>query len=120
MLEIWKSAPFAFNFMEHYEVKRALTDAPESSRSVPAMAEAIRAGHGVLPWDDIARFGEVDPGTLVRRFLGDVVRVERWRLLCLPPAQLYYRTDSEFEQPSAANLPGGSRGRWFRNSIIDG
>lgn len=105
VLEMWKSAPFVFNFMEGYQVKDALHDAVESSRRLPALTEAIRAGHGVLPWDDIDRYGEVDPGNpCFRRFLEDVFRGESWRLLWLPPAQPYYRTDSEFDKPEARTL----------------
>jgi len=105
LLEMWKSAPFVFNFMEGYKIKEALDAELETGRMLPPLVEALRAGHGVLPWEEVDAYREIDPGNpCFRWFAEDTLRGESWRLLWLPPCQPYYSAGSEFETEDARRL----------------
>jgi hypothetical protein len=56
----------------------------------------------LLPWDEIDRYGAIDPqNARLRALLADVIGSDAWRLLWLPPALPYYETHSEFESEAA-------------------
>ena len=100
--EYWKSAPYLLNFMEHYALRQALDTARAEGRRLPAFEHSIVSGEGLLPWPDVERYAQVDPGNArLRGFLEDLEQFEPWRLLWLPPALPYYDSDGAFDTPEA-------------------
>jgi hypothetical protein len=97
-IEYWKSAAYAFNFMEGYEFKRALQDLPNDGRA-EAVHRALReaAGHA-LDFDKVASYEELSfPNARLRYLLTDLHRTGAFRTLWLPPGLPFYRLGSAFQ-----------------------
>lgn len=104
-VELWKSGTYLLNFLEGYALRRTLDEKLEQQEDTPAFREAIAAGHGLLPWEDIEAYEPLDPGNArLRALIRDTVDQELWRLLWLPPSLPYYRTGSEFDRAHAEGL----------------
>jgi hypothetical protein len=100
IVEYWKSAPYLINFMEGYKLKRKLEADVASGRD--DLAELLTVSDGLLRWPELQGYEKVDPANgRLRALLADTVDAGMWRLLWLPPAAPYYKTDSEFDEPAA-------------------
>jgi len=100
-LEYWKSAPYLLNFMDEYQLKRALEKELEDPqrRAVLAKALAGRPG-GLLAWRDVVQYVELDPGNArLRALIAATLDAGAWRLLWVPPVLPYYRLDGPFAEP---------------------
>lgn len=105
-LEYWKSAPYLLNFMDDYKLKQDFVDATSSPEKNEELANVIAAAENLLlPWKDIARYKEIDPGNArLRSLLADVVETGGWRLLWIPPSLPYYRLEGPFADPALRNF----------------
>lgn len=104
-MEFWKSAPYLLNFMEDYKLKRQFVEAADDPAASADLAGLLRSGDGLLPWDDLRRYGEVDPGNARLRQLADeTVGTGSWRLLWLPPSLPYYAPSGVYAEPGVAGF----------------
>lgn len=100
-LEYWKSAPYLLNFMEDYKLKRKFVDALDDPVLAGDLAGCLADGGGLLSWDDVRRYDEVDPGNArLRQLSADTVGRGAWQLLWVPPSLPYYRPESVFADPA--------------------
>jgi len=98
-VEYWKSTPYLFNFMDSYQLKRRFRDALEAG-SVPA--ELLKTGPGLLDWDRIRSYGDVDPENgRLRWLLDDLAEHRAFELVWLPPSLPYYDAASVYDSPEA-------------------
>jgi hypothetical protein len=106
VLEYWKSAPYLLNFMDEYKLKQVFVNAISIPGKNEELANAIAASANLLlPWKDIARYSEVDPGNArLRGLLADVVETGSWRLLWIPPSLPYYQLEGPFAEPILRNF----------------
>lgn len=96
-LEYWKSAPYLLNFMEDYKLKRQFLDALDDPALSADLAATLQGGSGLLSWDDLRSYREVDPGNArLRQLSADTVGRGAWRLLWVPPSLPYYRPEGVF------------------------
>lgn len=103
VLEYWKSAPYLLNFMDSYKLKKAFKDIIEvSGDGDQDLAGLLSRGDDLLlPWDDVSRYAEIDPGNArLRGLLADTVGAGAWRLLWVPPAMPYYELEGAFADPA--------------------
>lgn len=84
MVEYWKSAPYLFNFMDEYKVRK------EIGKRVDQDGGEIRAGlngRHMLAWDRIDRYRPLDPANgRLRWLLNDLASHSAFDLLWLPPS----------------------------------
>ena len=100
--EYWKSAPYLVNFMEAYRLKQAVAEAAESGLLGGA---ELDPGPGLLSWDDIEAYQQIDPQNGRLRWLLDDLESNRaFELLWVPPSMRYYDTGSVYESPEAAGF----------------
>jgi hypothetical protein len=101
IVEYWKSAPYLLNFMEGYELKRAFDERVHGGGDA-AFAQQLTDAAGMLRWDEVDAYRELDPANgRLRALMDETVATGAWRLLWLPPSAPYYRTDSEFDEPAS-------------------
>jgi hypothetical protein len=101
--EYWKSAPYLINFMERYKLKEALDEAVSEGRLGPG--EKLEAGPGVLDWESVEAYDEVDPQNgRLRWLLDDLHRHRAFELLWMPPSMRYYDTGSVYESDEARSF----------------
>lgn len=97
IVEYWKSAPYLLNFMDEYELKKDLRQAIDAGKSGSVARALAGASSGLLAWEDIAAYREVDPAnSRLRSLLADTVDTGVWKLLWLPPSLPYYRPSGPF------------------------
>lgn len=101
--EYWKSAPYLMNFMEGYQLKHAFS-AAVAERGLPD-GELLNAGPGLLDWEDVDRYAEVDPQNgRLRWLLEDLESRRAFELLWVPPSLRYYDTGSVYESEGATKF----------------
>lgn len=98
MLGYWKSSPYLLNFMESYELKRALWEQLALPVKQEAVAGALLAyPEAQLPWSEWKAYRRLDPGNARLRSLQQAtVGAGMWRLLWMPPSLPYYRLAGPF------------------------
>lgn len=102
VLEYWKSAPYLFNFMESYKLKKDFQAALEDGARRTDLTALLQsaASEGVLPMEAVRRYQSVDPGSArLRALLADTVERGTWQLLWMPPSLPYYEPGLPFDQP---------------------
>lgn len=100
VFEYWRSTPYPLNLMERnsYQVRTKLQAAAE--RNDPILAAMLQSAHGLLDWDEICRYQQIDPGNAKLRGLSqDVLDRGAWKLAWLPPALPYYQTVGPYADP---------------------
>ena len=101
--EYWKSSPYLVNFMEGYKFKEAVVQAVETGQL--ADGGMLDPGPGLLNWDDIEEYQQIDPQNgRLRWLLDDLQRNCAFELLWLPPSMRYYDTGSVYESPETAGF----------------
>lgn len=99
VLQYWLSAPYLANLMDDYKVKRRLREAARTRKSSAALARRWRSGAGLLPFDDVRAYREIDPANpKLRALLSDVIDGGMWHLLWLPPTLRYHDGGPHFER----------------------
>ena len=102
-VEYWKSAPYLFNFMEGYKLKDSVKRAAAEGRL--ADDETLDGGPGMLRWEDVEAYEEVDPQNgRLRWLLDDLRRHRAFEMLWVPPSLRYYDAGSVYETPEAAGF----------------
>jgi hypothetical protein len=95
VLEYWRSSPYLFNLMDGYQLKDRLkaTLEKDGSRVRPHLTD----GSGLLRWDDVRSYAEVDPGNpKMRGLMENVMDRGAWRVAWLPPSLPYYSPGGPF------------------------
>ena len=101
--EYWKSAPYLVNFMERYQLKEALQRALDSGRL--ADEDALDPGPGLLSWDEVEAYEQIDPQNgRLRWLIDDLERQRAFELLWVPPSIRYYDADSVYESAEASGF----------------
>jgi hypothetical protein len=105
-MEYWKSAPYLLSFMEDYKLKQVIQQAlcgPDCRKEVVDLVDSRL--QLVLPWNDIERYGRLDPANTRMRWLLDrVIESGAWRLLWVPPSRPWYRLGKPFDNPETASF----------------
>lgn len=100
VFEYWRSTPYPLNLMDRgsYQVRTKFQAAAE--RHDPGLLATLRSGRGMLDWDDIRRYQQVDPGNAkLRGLTNDVIDRGAWKLAWLPPSLPYYETAGAYADP---------------------
>ncbi len=105
VVEYWKSGPYLLNFMEGYALKHAFDDLADGAPAPAELHELIQHGRGLLDWDEVGRYGTVDPANARLRWLAaDTIGRGMWQLLWLPPALPYYEVGGIFDTPESRSF----------------
>ncbi|MCY4176469.1 MAG: helicase-related protein [Acidimicrobiaceae bacterium] len=103
--EYWKSAPYLVNFMESYQFKKLITQDADPSDAGPDVGGMLEPGPGLLSWDDIDAYNELDPENgRLRWLLEDLEQHRAFDLLWIPPSMRYYDTGSVYESSEASDF----------------
>ncbi len=103
IFEFWRSTPYVLNIMDNYQVKQKLDDA--LTKPTPELLSALGQASGLLDWQQIEKYGELDPGNAkMRGLVSDVLDRGAWRLLWLPPSLPYYEGGGAFADPELAGF----------------
>ena len=103
IFEFWRSSPYVLNIMERYQVKQKLDDA--LTKPTTELLAALGQASGLLDWQQIEKYGELDPGNAkMRGLVKDVLDRGAWRLLWLPPSLPYYESAGAFADPELAGF----------------
>lgn len=106
VLEYWKSAPYLFNFMDDYSLKRAFSRASQRRDAARELGKHLAPEpRALLRWRDIREYREVDPGNArLRQLQAAMVDNGAWRLLWVPPALPYCAPEGAFAEPALQNF----------------
>lgn len=101
VLEYWKAAPYLLNFMDDYQLKRALEQVLSGPQRDALLDRLGATEPGLLfPWRDWRSYAEIDPGNArLRGLLADTVGVGAWRLVWIPPSLPHYLLGGPFADP---------------------
>jgi hypothetical protein len=103
IFEFWRSSPYVLNIMEGYQVKQKLDDA--LTKPTTELLTALGQASGLLNWQQIEKYGELDPGNAkMRGLVSDVLDRGAWRLMWLPPSLPYYEAGGAFADPDLAGF----------------
>ena len=101
--EYWKSAPYLVNFMEAYKFKEAVVQAVDDGQFWED--GRLDPGAGLLNWDDVEAYEQIDPQNgRLRWLLDDLERHQAFELLWIPASMRYYDTESVYDSPQAARF----------------
>lgn len=106
-MEYWKSTPYVLNFLDDdYKLKSEVRKALEGAEGRMAIARALAVSPtATLRWDDVHRYGEVEPGNpRLRALVRDLLDAGAHRLLWIPPSMPYYALGGPFGDPAVARL----------------
>jgi hypothetical protein len=102
VVEYWKSAPYLFNFMDNYALKRAFKDTPAKDEMVRLVREFPET---FLDLERARTYQPVEPGNpRLRELLSETVDRGMWRLLWMPPSLGYYTLEGPFAAPELASV----------------
>lgn len=103
VFEYWRSAPYTVNLMDNYQVKRRLEAAVEAQD--PRVLSVLAESTGLLRWQELEEYGEVDPGNAKLRALArDTLSGGADRIAWIPPSLPYYAPQGGFAQAAAAGI----------------
>lgn len=101
VVEYWKSAPYLFNFMDNYALKRAFKEAPEKDKVVKLVRKFPET---FLNLERARTYLPIDPANArLREVLSETVDRGMWRLLWIPPSLKYYAPEGPFAAPDLAS-----------------
>jgi hypothetical protein len=103
--ELWKSAPWLAQFMEHYKFKQAIDAAVDDER--PDLGAALADVRDDFDWNAFRAYEAVDPGNARLRSLAEDTVDQLWDLLWLPPSMPYHRLGPPFDR--FADMPPTKR-----------
>lgn len=105
-IEYWKSAPYLFNFMDDYQLKKKFEAASDNRDLRGPVIDAVGAHATLLfPWKEYEGYRKVDPSNgRLRALMADTVGTGAWQLLWVPPALPYYKLAGPFAQPELAGF----------------
>lgn len=96
ILEFWKSAPYALEFMDDYQLKNALRY--QINTDNPGLATALKEANSCLfPANDLKQYRQITPHhAKQRRLQEDVLDSNLWKLLWIPPSLPYHALEGPF------------------------
>ena len=102
VVEYWKSAPYLFNFMDNYALKRAFKEAPEQHQLVRFVRDFPET---FLDLERARAYQTLDPANpRLRELLAGTLDRGMWRLLWMPPSLSYYTLAGPFIAPELASV----------------
>src|SRR5699024_5816821 len=106
MFEFWRSSPYPVNLMDpsaYIAQRRTLELANSDDEDLAALLH--RHQRGMLSWDDIRHFREIDPGNPKLRAMIDAA-MDRgiWKLAWLPPSLPYTAPGGPFASDGAQSF----------------
>jgi len=102
VVEYWKSAPYLFNFMDDYALKKAFKDEPERDKMVRLVREFPET---FLNLERARNYQPLEPANpRLRELLSETVDRGMWRLLWVPPSLGYYVLDGPYAAPELASV----------------
>jgi hypothetical protein len=107
VVEYWKSAPYALNFMDKYQLKKQFTKQLAESKDLGELASRVRtAANLCLPWPKLRRYEAIEPpNPHVRHLLETTVGAGAWQILWVPPILPYYEFDDAFSPDFPDDFP---------------
>jgi hypothetical protein len=105
VFEYWRSTPYPLNLMDRhgYQIRTRFQEAADAQD--PRIIQALSGGTGLMDWNDIRNYNEIDFGNAkMRALIHDVLDREAWRLAWLPPAMPYYQLSGAYAQPELASF----------------
>jgi hypothetical protein len=100
VFEYWRSSPYPLNLMDRDSYQVGIKFRAAAERNDPVVAALLEDGHGLLDWNDIRSYRQVDPGNAkLRGLVEDVLDRGAWRLAWLPPSMPYYGLDGAYAEP---------------------
>jgi hypothetical protein len=95
-LEYWKSAPYALNFMEDYQLKERFRE-QVNSRSATLRDALHGIGTFLLTRSDVESYARIDPANArLRWLLDETIGKRAAERFWLPPSQPYYALEGPF------------------------
>jgi len=105
IMEHWKSAPYALNFMDDYQLKRDFREAAAGTASEELFRGLVDQAGALLSWADIRAYRQIDPANArLRALLRSTLDRNAWRVFWLPPSLPYYRLEPPYDAPGVAEL----------------
>ncbi len=102
VVEYWKSAPYLFNFMDKYVLKRAFENTPEKDKMVRLVREFPET---FLDLERARAYQPLEPANpRLRELLSETVDRGLWRLLWMPPSLGYYTLAGPYAAPELASV----------------
>jgi hypothetical protein len=102
VVEYWKSAPYLFNFMDDYALKKAFREAPDKQQMLKFVREFPEA---FLDLDRARAYQPLEPANpRLRELLSETLDRGMWRLLWIPPSLGYYTLEGPFAAPELATV----------------
>ena len=102
VVEYWKSAPYLFNFMDAYALKKSFRNAPEKDKLVKLVRKFPEA---FLDLERARNYLPVEPANArLRDLIAETVGRGMWRLLWMPPSLPYYAPEGPYATPELANI----------------
>ena len=100
-VELWKSAPYLLNFMEGYQLSKAVEEATSDRERAQVLAKLLGACTKLLlPADTVRSYERLDAGNARLRWLWEqTIGQGLWKLLWLPPSAPYYLPKAPFDEP---------------------
>lgn len=102
VVEYWKSAPYLFNFMDAYALKKSFKESPDKQQMVRFIREFPEA---FLDLERARNYQPVEPANpRLRELLSETVDRGMWRLLWIPPSLGYYTPEGPFAAAELTNV----------------
>ncbi len=102
VVEYWKSAPYLFNFMDNYALKKAFKDTTDKHQMVRFVRDFPET---FLDLGRARSYQAVEPANpRLRELLSETVDRGMWRLLWMPPSLGYYILEGPFAAPELAGV----------------
>lgn len=106
MFEFWRSSPYPVNLMDpssYLAQTRVLKKAEDQDEDLAALLHLHR--RGLLEWNDILEFREIDPGNpKLRAMIDAAMERDVWRLAWLPPSLPYTTPGGPFASAGAQSF----------------
>lgn len=107
MFEFWRSSPYPVNFMDPsaYVAQRRTLELAQNDESGDLAALLRMHRRGLLSWDDIRHFREIDPGNpKLRAMIDGAMDRGIWKLAWLPPSLPYTTPGGPFAAVGAQSF----------------
>lgn len=107
MFEFWRSSPYPVNLMDPsaYIAQRRTLELAQDDESGDLAALLHMHRRGLLSWDDIRRFQEIDPGNpKLRAMIDAAMNRGVWKLAWIPPSMPYTTPGGPFAAEGAQSF----------------
>jgi hypothetical protein len=100
-MEYWKSAPYALNFMDDYQLKSSFKRSLKHRRRSAKLARTLRSfPEMLLSWNRVENYQCIEPqNSRLRPLIEQTLDSRAWKLLWIAPSLPYYRLRGAFADP---------------------